>query len=100
MKTPPTSAVAGASGALARPFPLTARHEWRSGPANDPLAGHDGLFQLGTDGCDTNWFLVVNGPARGTVWFIDDVVACPALDGRSGFAAWVAEWNVDPAPLR
>lgn len=87
-------------GALARTFPLVARHEWQGGPANDPLAVDDGLLQLGTDGCDATWFLVVTGPARGTVWFIDDTAASPALRGSSGFADWVVDWKGGPKPFR
>jgi hypothetical protein len=90
---------------LSRPFPLEEMWVWEDdprpseelGPVIERVLRH-GSVVLGTDGCGTNWHLVVTGPHRGHVWNISGEGAGPFgaefgfTTSAPGFAGWVRHW--------
>ncbi|MFB6888015.1 SMI1/KNR4 family protein [Kitasatospora sp. NPDC056327] len=90
---------------LGRPFPLTSPWVWEDdpapaeeiGPVLEQVFGH-GSIVLGTDGCGSYWHLVVTGPHRGHVWYINGEGAIPFgaehgfTTAAPGFAGWVEHW--------
>lgn len=86
----------GSERVLAKPFPLTAPWLWEGDdqePGEEALAGvfDDGSIVLGTDGCGSNWHLIVSGPQRGQVWNVCGEGATP-FTADPGFAGWVRHW--------
>ncbi|WP_327234752.1 SMI1/KNR4 family protein [Streptomyces sp. NBC_01317] len=96
---------------LAEPFPLTAAWLWEEEGDEAALSDEEfeartapvfdhGSLLLGTDGCGMYWHLIITGPQRGHVWFIDEYGAVPfgtrpdtsLMPGTPGFAGWVTRW--------
>jgi SMI1 / KNR4 family (SUKH-1) len=71
------------------PFPLTAVWVWDEDPDADDC--WNGWIYIGTDGCDTNWVLIVTGPERGQVWEIEGQGAQPCAPARD-FLEWYLLW--------
>jgi hypothetical protein len=90
---------------IRRPFPFTQPWCWEDEAAPNPAqlaAAYDGTLYLGTDGCGTDWALVVTGPQRGYVWQITEVglMPCrPALTFSAWFSRWLHHNPADPAPF-
>ena len=82
----------GACGDLSRPFPFTratdqlTQEELRQFP--DPFLDYPGLHALCDQGCDGYSYLVVNGPAYGTVWDSGDAFWPTNLT----FGVWYRRW--------
>ncbi|MFE3940434.1 SMI1/KNR4 family protein [Streptomyces sp. NPDC059118] len=97
---------------LAEPFPLRSTWMWENNEEDEEAlseqefeARMDAVFDhgsllLGTDGCGMYWHLVVTGPQRGHVWFVDEYGAMPfgtspstsPMPGTPGFTGWVTHW--------
>jgi hypothetical protein len=86
--------------AIQRPFPFTQPWCWEDEADPDPArlaAVYDGTLYLGTDGCGSDWALVVTGPQRGCVWQITEVGLTPCQPALT-FLAWLSRWlHHDPA---
>jgi hypothetical protein len=80
---------------IARPQPLTEPWLWEDEPDApgeliEAAWGH-GRIWLGTDGCGTQWVLVVAGECAGEVFVVCGEGAGPT-EPRQDFLEWYASW--------
>ena len=78
---------------IGTPFPLTTGWVWEGEEYDEArrVAARHGTLNLGHDGCNMYWLLVVTGEMRGQVWAHTDVGVCPQEPGRD-FLQWVEAW--------
>jgi hypothetical protein len=97
-------------GLLDQPFPLTGRWIWEGDDEPGEALAEDqksiykgdsdalidvcltnGQLDLGTNGCNTTWYLIVTGTERGQIWQIAEIGAYPCAPKRS-FLEWYELW--------